>query len=205
MLFKKRSNPNHPWLDDFEKVFDSYKNYEFDRENPLVEYPNSFEEGLKRLKEHDIVNAVLLFEAAVQKEPNNMLAWQYLGTTQVENEQDAQAIRALKRCLELKKDNLVALSTLATSYTNESMQRLAYDCLYNWLEANPKYSHLVKNKILPSVSQAQLAAMSIVHIKDFLELQEVYLEAVRESSNKVDPDLQVIYGHFSEKSTLLIF
>lgn len=91
------SNPNHPWLDDFQKVFDAYKVYEFDKENPLISHPNPFEEGIERLKLHDIVNAVLLFEVAVQKEPNNMLAWQYLGTTQVENEQDSQAIRALKR------------------------------------------------------------------------------------------------------------
>jgi len=120
------ADPNHPWLDEFQKVFDTYKTYEFDKENPLKLHPNPFEEGIQRLKQHDIVNAVLLFEVAVQKEPSNMLAWQYLGTTQVENEQDAQAIRALRRCLDLKPDNLIALSTLATSYTNESMQRLAF-------------------------------------------------------------------------------
>lgn len=92
-------NPEHPWLDDFQKVFDVYKTYEFDAENPLSKHPRAFEEGLERLKAHDIVNAVLLFEAAVQAQPDNMLAWQYLGTTQVENEQDAQAIRALRRYL----------------------------------------------------------------------------------------------------------
>lgn len=139
-------NPNHPWLDDFQKVFDTYKTYEFDAENPLLRHrvARAFEEGLERLRAHDIVNAVLLFEAAVQAEPDNMLAWQYLGTTQIENEQDAQAIRALRRCLELKPDNLVVLSAMAASYTNESMQRLAFDSLLKWIKHHPTYATLLR-------------------------------------------------------------
>ena len=97
LFFCSLSDANHPWLDEFQKVFDTYNAYEFDRENPLRVHSDPMAEGLERLRAHDIVNAVLLFEAAVQKQPSNMLAWQYLGTTQVENEQDAQAIRALRR------------------------------------------------------------------------------------------------------------
>lgn len=138
------ADPDHPWLEDFNKVFDNYKTYEFDKQNPLAAHPNPMEEGLERLKVHDIVNAVLLFEVAVQKEPENALAWQLLGTTQVENEQDAQAIRALRRCLAIQPDNLTALATLATSYTNESMQRLAFYSLIKWLKYHPDYSRFLR-------------------------------------------------------------
>ncbi len=213
------ANQSHPWLDEFQKVFDTYKTYEFDQENPLLAHENPFEEGMERLKMHDIVNAVLLFEVAVQKDPKNMLAWQYLGNTQVENEQDAQAIRALRRCLDLKPDNLIALSTLATSYTNESMQRMAFDSLLKWLNANPKYSHLLRNgdaqaeRLLRdsemfNQSSATSFLSNIVDINDFMDLQEVFLKAVRESSissttskesyinnsGKIDPDLQCCLG-----------
>lgn len=202
------ADPNHPWLDEFQKVFDQYKTYEFDKENPLQMHPNPFQEGLERIKEHDIVNAVLLFEVAVQKEPNNMLAWEYLGTTQVKNEQDAQAIRALRRCLELKPDNLVALSTLATSYTNESMQRLAFHSLIKWLKHNQSYSHLLNNdeQAARLVAEAELnnesqpfymATLNVVHAGDFIDLQEIFLKAVRESAStatKIDPDLQCCLG-----------
>ena len=50
-----------------------------------------------------------------------------------------------KRCLELQPNNLTALSTLATSYTNESMQRLAFFSLIKWLKYHPDYSYLLKS------------------------------------------------------------
>uniref|UniRef100_A0A4W5RFA4 Peroxisomal biogenesis factor 5-like b n=1 Tax=Hucho hucho TaxID=62062 RepID=A0A4W5RFA4_9TELE len=155
------------------------KGYYFHTNNPYKECPNAFEEGQQKARDGDLNNAVLLLEAAILQDPSDSEAWQVLGTTQAENENEQAAIVSLQRCLDLHHNNLPALMALAVSLTNTGMQQDACEALHRWICHNPRYKHLLPGSRSPS----QLA-----------EVKGLYQEAALLNTDGVDPDLQTGLG-----------
>ncbi|XP_031350340.1 peroxisomal targeting signal 1 receptor isoform X2 [Photinus pyralis] len=142
-LAENDSHAEHPWVSEFENYCDPYKEYEFTENNPMSDTNSPLSEGKDLLEKGDLPGAVLCFEAAVRQDPSCAEAWQLLGTTQAENEQDPNAICALKKCLELEPNNLKVLMALAVSYTNENYHHQACQSLVTWLKNHPEYSSVV--------------------------------------------------------------
>ncbi|XP_068085294.1 peroxisomal targeting signal 1 receptor [Anabrus simplex] len=190
--WQKLLNPNDPsWGSDLSDYNDPYKQYPFESENPMKDQPNALEEGKRRLEAGDLSGAVLCFEAAVQRDPENSEAWQLLGMSQAENEQDPQAIAALKSCLSLDPGNLKALMAIAISYTNENYPYHAFHHLKEWLRHNPRYSQLVPHeessfpRIVPSFLTGDIHK----------EVQDLYITAARlHPKEDIDPDVQCGLG-----------
>ncbi|KAJ8873297.1 hypothetical protein PR048_026931 [Dryococelus australis] len=165
--------------------------YQFQRDNPMSGLEDALAEGKKKLELGDVPSAVLCFEVAVQRDEHCAEAWFLLGTSQAENEQDCAAIPALKKCMALDPDNLPALMTLASSYTNEGHQFQACNVLKTWLQQNVKYSNLVPEH-LRSKDHAKSSVLSAYLSRDMCtELQGLFLEAARQNPvGTIDPDVQ---------------
>ncbi|XP_014666231.1 PREDICTED: peroxisomal targeting signal 1 receptor-like isoform X2 [Priapulus caudatus] len=183
------SAEEHPWLSDFEETVNQYKEYKFENENPLLDHKNAFTEGLERLKQGDLPNAVLLFEAAVQADPSHAQAWQYLGTSQAENEQEPAAIAALRKCLNLDEKNDAALMALAVSYTNEGMHHQACETLKRWLKNQPAYGTLV-----PQEGAKSTSASSFLSGPEHAEATSMFMAAARQNPEQLDPNIQCGLG-----------
>ncbi|XP_060940144.1 PEX5-related protein isoform X1 [Limanda limanda] len=174
------------------------KGYFFNPTNPYRETTSAFAEGQERARDGDLNAAVLLLEAAILQDPLDSEAWQLLGTTQAENENEQAAIASLQRCLELQPNNLLALMALAVSFTNSSLQQEACDALRRWIRNNPRYQHLVlehRSPLLGSPGTPRRGPPPFTWAR--CELQSVLLlfqEAVLLNLDSVDPDLQTGLG-----------
>ncbi|XP_072219504.1 PEX5-related protein isoform X2 [Leuresthes tenuis] len=174
------------------------KGYYFNTNNPYRDWSNAFAEGQEKAREGDLNAAVLLLEAAILQDPQDAEAWQLLGTTQAENENEQAAIVSLQRCLELRPNNLPALMALAVSFTNSSMEQEACDVLRRWIRHNPRYRHLVRVSRSPlQGSPATPHRGRCFSMPARTELQDVLLlfqDAALLNVDAVDPDLQTGLG-----------
>lgn len=191
---KLSEESDHPWLSEYDENFNPYKEYKFAEENPMTDIDNAFEKGKEYLSMGDIPSAVLCFEAAVSKEPENAEAWELLGISQAENEMDPQGIAALNKSLGLKPNNLKVLMALAVCYTNESLQSQAVKMLINWLQIHPKYKHLAHSNTENTSDTAGAMASSLIRGNKLQQTQNMFLEAVRMDPKTIDSELQEALG-----------
>lgn len=173
--------------------------YVFDERNPFENYAEPFTEGLIALAREDIPSAALLFEAAVRKDPQNSMAWRYLGTTQAQNEKDSSAIRALKNCLRLNNQDQVARLAIAVSLANETQHLESCKFLIEWLNNHEKYKSVGAS--VETLNQLNISDPS----NDFMigerasgetlaYVRDKFLEAARMSPTNPDPDVQSSLG-----------
>ncbi|KAL2256417.1 hypothetical protein VTK26DRAFT_1719 [Humicola hyalothermophila] len=167
------------------------QDYLFEEENLFQDQPNPFEEGVRIMNEGGNLSlAALAFEAAVQKNPDHVEAWVYLGSAQAQNEKEEAAIRALERALKLDPNNLAALMGLAVSYTNEGYDSTAYRTLERWLSV--KYPQIISPQDLSSAAELGFTDRAKLHER----VTNLFLEAARlaPDGDHMDPDVQVGLG-----------
>ncbi len=165
--------------------------YLFEDENLFQNQANPFEEGVRIMAEGGNLSlAALAFEAAVQKTPDHVEAWVYLGSAQAQNEKEEAAIRALEHALKLDPNNLPALMALAVSYTNEGYDSTAYRTLERWLSV--KYPDVVSPADLSSAADMGFTDRAQLHER----ITNLFLSAARlaPDGDHMDPDVQVGLG-----------
>ncbi|KAK9449900.1 uncharacterized protein V1518DRAFT_392809 [Limtongia smithiae] len=184
-----------PWDKDFEEFSASRHDagdYQFEPENTYKseDLSDPFAEGVRLMETGgNLSEAALAFEAAVQKNPEHVEAWTFLGTVQAQNEKEDPAIRALERAVKLDPDSQTALMNLAVSYINEGYENAAYATLERWIAT--KYPDIV------SVARGQQPSLSDAdRFRLHDRVTELFLRAAQLSPEgmSMDADVQVGLG-----------
>lgn len=133
--------------------------YDFAAENKFVEDDvNSFEKGVVYFEEGNIKDAILAFEAELQRDAEHDECWRYLGLCHAENDEDTRAINCFRNAIHYDPFNIDALLALGTSYTNEMKVDEALDCLRNWVVHNPAFQNIQHELGSPSAASSSSAA-----------------------------------------------
>ncbi|CAF31472.1 TPR_REGION domain-containing protein [Caenorhabditis elegans] len=165
----------------------SPENYVYQEANPFTTMSDPLMEGDNLMRNGDIGNAMLAYEAAVQKDPQDARAWCKLGLAHAENEKDQLAMQAFQKCLQIDAGNKEALLGLSVSQANEGMENEALHQLDKWMS-----SYLGSNST--QVTTTPPLYSSFLDSDTFNRVEARFLDAARQQGATPDPDLQNALG-----------
>lgn len=152
-----------------------------------------FKEGLRLMKEGNLNEAILAFEACVQIEQNRSEAWRYLGICHADNENENSGIAAFLKCIENDPYDLDALLQLGVSYTNEIDPTRALKYLRSWIANHPDYSILNANATANSdEKEAHLPTSFMGSRREHTKVVDLFNKALQ--INGKDADLHIVLG-----------
>ncbi|KAI8867779.1 TPR-like protein [Ramicandelaber brevisporus] len=137
----------------------------------------------------ELSDSIQALEARVQNNPTDAQAWHQLGLRQQENEQEKQAIAALRTAVRLDPTILDAWTALAVSYTNENYHTDAYVSLLRWMQNSDKYRSLVPPNAEQTVERVDQRHAIVEGM--FLDAVELGMSS---GDATLDPDVQVALG-----------
>mmetsp|Transcript_111900 Transcript_111900/g.316854 ORF Transcript_111900/g.316854 Transcript_111900/m.316854 type:complete len:629 (+) Transcript_111900:1-1887(+) len=124
--------------------------YTFQEDNSFLDDDDPLALGLRLLKEGRDKEALLAFEAEVQRNAESSEGWRHLGQLYAELDQDVEAIQCLRRGHQADPYNLNSLLALGVSCTNELDQLPALRYLRMWIENHEEHQQLVDGLEPPS-------------------------------------------------------
>ncbi|PAV59429.1 hypothetical protein WR25_13539 [Diploscapter pachys] len=168
------------------ETFETPAQYTYQEQNPYLSELDPKVLGDRLMGENDAGNAMLAYEAAVQKNDQDADAWCRLGLAHAENEEDKKAIAALQKCIAIQPNNEEALLALSVSMANEGMDNESLFELQKWLVAHQggDVSSITKS---PNYS-------SFLNETMFAKVEQEYLNVARQQGGTADAALQNALG-----------
>lgn len=130
--------------------------------------------------------AILYYEAIVQRNPREATAWCQLGLLHAENEHDIAAISAFRKALEIDPNMKDALLGYSVSLANESYDNEALIQLEQWINT---YKQGAWKSDVQATRPTDLLHQSYIDPARFEKVEHQFLDAARAQTN-VDPELQ---------------
>lgn len=95
--------------------------------------------GIAYLESNELEKAASDFSALAKLNPQNYLAWQYLGASQLINSQNLLAIESFEKAVNLKENPFQSYNHLAVAYRFRGVYTRAIELLEKAIEISPQY------------------------------------------------------------------